>query len=251
MNARLALPCSMRMVQATHSQQRGRVKFPAEPSSPSRRAHLRLFAALALGAYGLKAFAAEQDSDAPDAPARRGGEAALPASYTEATRTWRSASEVNDWIGARFEYDRERAMKLSENQRGAGPRVHIHEPAEFYMRPVGVCVDLARFAVETLRITAPAARAAYLMIEFDPTVIAGNTLRRHWVVQYEADGKLYYFADSKRPGHVAGPYSMVQEYIDQYAQYRQRRIVAYRSMESYERRLRQQAPRAVREARSG
>jgi hypothetical protein len=88
------------------------------------------------------------------------------------------------------------------------------------------------------------------MIEFDPTVIAGNTLRRHWVVQYEVDGKLYYFADSRRPGHVAGPYGTVQEYIEQYSQYRQRRIVSYRTMDSYERKLKKQAPKTSREERA-
>ena len=110
--------------------------------------------------------------------------------------------------------------------------------------------DLSRFAVETLRAVAPSAKAAYLMIEFDPAVISGNTLRRHWVVKFERDGKLYFFADSKRPGHIAGPYSTVQEFIDQYSQYRQRRIVSYRALESHERQLKKHAPKASREERA-
>ena len=88
------------------------------------------------------------------------------------------------------------------------------------------------------------------MIEFDPAVISGNTLRRHWVVKFERDGKLYFFADSKRPGHIAGPYSTVQEFIDQYSQYRQRRIVSYRALESHERQLKKHAPKASREERA-
>lgn len=237
---------------AAHPQQRGVAETSlVEPGNLSRRRHLRLLAALPLGATGLEAFAAEPNSDAPDSPVRRGGHAAAPVSYDEATRSWRSVADVNDWIGARFEYDVERAMKLSENQRAAGLRVRVYEPAEFYERPVGVCVDLARFAVEALRLAVPAAKPAYLMIEFDPAVMAGNTLRRHWVVQVEVDGKLYYFADSKRPGHVAGPYGTVQEYIDQYAHYRRRRIVAYRLTDSFERRLRQRAPKAIGEDRAG
>jgi hypothetical protein len=44
------------------------------------------------------------------------------------------------------------------------------------------------------------------MIEFDPVSLAGNTLRRHWIASYERNGMRYFFADSKRPGHIAGPY---------------------------------------------
>lgn len=210
---------------------------------PDRPAALRILllvvAATVLVACAAAPEAVDPRSDAPEARPRQRPAADLPLTYAQAVGRWRSPGEVNDWIGARFEYDLDRAMQLSESQRAQGPRVQIHEPGAFFARPAGVCVDLARFAVETLRATAPSARPAYLMIEFDPQVIAGNTLRRHWVVQYEADGKLYYFADSKRPGHVAGPYRTVQEYIEQYAQYRQRRIVSSRALESYERRLRQ------------
>jgi hypothetical protein len=173
----------------------------------------------------------------------------LPASYAEALGTWRSPIEVNAWIGARFEYDQERAVKLSESQRALGPGVKIHQPGAFFDRPAGVCVDLARFAVETLRAVAPAANATYLMIEFDPVMISGNTLRRHWLVMFERGGQLYFFADSKRPGHIAGPYGTIAEFIDHYSQYRQRRIVSYRALQSYERRLKQPAPKAARDER--
>lgn len=192
---------------------------------------------------------ADPASDAPDgADAALFGPvmATLPASYAEAMSVWRTPSEVNAWIGARFEYDHQRALQLSESQRASGPRIRIHEPELFFERPAGVCVDLARFAVETLRTVAPAANPAYLVIEFDPVIVSGHTLRRHWIVQFEVDGKLYFFADSKRPGYLAGPYQSTQQFIDQYAQYRQRRIVSFRVLPSYERRLRQKAPRADR-----
>ena len=201
------------------------------------RVLLPLVVAFALSACASDPRSVDPAADAPEARSRPALMAGLPASYSEALGKWRSPSEVNAWIGSRFEYDLNRAMRLSENQREMGPRILIHEPKDFFDRPTGVCVDLARFAVETLRAAVPLSKATYLMIEFDPAVIAGNTLRRHWVVQYEADGKLYYFADSKRPGHVDGPYATVQEYIDRYAQYRQRKIVSYRTMESYERKL--------------
>jgi hypothetical protein len=113
-----------------------------------------------------------------------------------------------------------------------------------------VCVDLARFAVETLHVIEPAAKPKYIMIEFEPVTVHGNTLRRHWLVFFERNEKRYFFADSKRPGHVAGPYSSTEEFIAEYARYRGRYIVSHRELESYQRRMRtfataQPAGRAV------
>ena len=170
--------------------------------------------------------------------------------YADALRSWHSAEEVNAWIGARFEYDADRAAKLSESQRALVARVEIHEPDAFFAEPSGVCVDMARFAVETLRVVAPMSKPTYLMIEFDPQIISGNTLRRHWLVMFEREGKFYFFADSKRPGYIAGPYTTVQQFIDQYAQYRGRRIVSHRILDTYERKVKRQAPRASREERA-
>ncbi len=81
------------------------------------------------------------------------------------------------------------------------------------------------------------------MIEFDPTQIAGNTLRLHWLVNFKRDGKSYFFADSKRPGLIAGPYNDAREFIGEYEQYRGRRIVTFRELESYQKQPRIQAPK--------
>ena len=101
-----------------------------------------------------------------------------------------------------------------------------------------MCVDLSRFGVETLRRIDPQSDPKYLMIEFDPIQIAGNTLRFHWLVSFKRDGKTYFFADSKRPGHIAGPYNDAREFINEYAQYRGRKIVAFRELESYQKQRR-------------
>ena len=203
-------------------------------------------AALLFAACANAQPAADPASDAPEARPALAAGVKLPASYAEALGTWRSVEEVNAWIGARFEYDFNRAARLSETQRAMTGRVAIHSPEAFFGKPEGICVDLARFGVETLRAIAPAAKPRYLMIEFDPVVIKGNTLRRHWVVQVERDGGLYFFADSKRPGHVAGPYTSVEAYIAEYSRYRGRPIVAHRSLDSYERRLKARAEKTVR-----
>ncbi len=181
------------------------------------------------------------DSDAPDASVTRSQSYRQAASYAQSLQLWRDADDINDWIGARFEYDRARAIRLSETQRETQGRMPIHTPQAFFEDPSGVCVDLARFAVETLRQVDPNSRPRYLMIEFDPVSIAGNTLRRHWVAAFERDGQLYFFADSKRPGHVAGPYPDTRTFLSDYARYRGRSVVSFREVESYERRRRAMA----------
>ena len=129
-------------------------------------------------------------------------------------------------------------MLLSETQRANGLRLPIHEPAAFFAAPSGVCVDLARFAVETLRHVNADLEPRYLMIEFAPVAVVGNTLRLHWVASFRREGGYYFFADSKRPGHIAGPYASAQEFVDQYAAYRGRQVVAFRELASYQRRQR-------------
>lgn len=209
--------------------------------------------AILAAALGLAGCAtAPPDADpASDAPERRvaAGPVVEASSYAEALVRWHDAAEVNAWIGARFEYDPARAQRLSETQRQKDGRLPIHEPEAFFAAPRGVCVDLARFAVETLRTIRPESRPGYLMIEFDPLSIGGNVLRRHWVATYERDGALYVFADSKRPGHVAGPYRRLDDYVAEYARYRGRAIVSFRALPSFERQARTIATRRAREDR--
>ena len=196
---------------------------------------------------GAPATRARSMGDAPDSRVldlTRGGDVA---SYEEARRRWGSAEDVNAWIGARFEYDPGRSRLLSETQRAAAGRSAIHAPETFFASPRGICVDLSRFAVETMPAIDPGAKAAYLMIEFVPITIDGNVLRRHWLVSFERDGQRYFFADSKRPGVLAGPYASTRQFIDEYARYRGREIVGFRELDSYERTKRTQATRQLRQ----
>jgi hypothetical protein len=188
--------------------------------------------------------AADPLSDAPEGPAPVAS-VAVPdaATYEDALKRWRSAQELNAWIGARFSYDPARALQLSETQRQLNGRMPIIAPSDFFTKPSGVCVDLSRFAVETLRRVAPAAKPVYVMIEFDPVTLSGQTLRRHWLTGIELDGQRYFFADSKRPGVMAGPYASTRDFIDEYEQYRGRRIVSFQERASYERQMRAAASR--------
>lgn len=166
-------------------------------------------------------------------------------SYEEALHLWRSPEDVHGWIAASFQYDHPRAIRLSETQRIQKKRFSIYRPSELFDRKAGICVDLARFAVETLRRIDPASDPKYLRIEFEPMQIGGNTYRFHWLVRFKREGEIYFFADSNRPAYLAGPYHDLQAFIDEYERYRGRRIVAFRELDSYEKqrrtRVKQQA----------
>jgi hypothetical protein len=204
---------------------------------------------LACGIAVAFAQPADPASDAPESRSLSTRPLVSPGTYDEALAHWRNAEDINAWIGARFQYDMRRALQLSETQRERGGRLPIHAPDAFFAQPHGVCVDLSRFAVETLRRIEPASKPVYLMIEFDPVAIEGQMLRRHWVARFERDGQLYFFADSKRPGHVAGPYADTASYIRDYAAYRGRRIVAFREMESTDKQRRTLALKQQRDSR--
>jgi hypothetical protein len=202
-----------------------------------------------VAACGTVAWAADLASDAPQLQRLQIESFKDAASYQEALQVWRTPEDVNAWIGAKFIYDMSRALALSETQRSKSGQLSIHQAHEFFASPSGVCVDLSRFAVETLRYIDPEVKPNFLMIEFAPVEIAGSTLRLHWLVSFKREGKYYVFADSKRPGHIAGPYTSTTEFIDEYAKYRRRQIIAFQELESYHRKQRTLATKQSREER--
>ena len=202
-----------------------------------------------VAACGTVPWAADLASDAPQLQRLQIESFKDAASYQEALQVWRTPEDVNAWIGAKFIYDMSRALALSETQRSKSGQLSIHQPHAFFASPSGVCVDLSRFAVETLRYIAPEVKPNYLMIEFAPVDIAGSTLRLHWLVSFKREGKYYVFADSKRPGHIAGPYTSTAEFIDEYAKYRRGQIIAFQELESYHRKQRTLATKQSREER--
>ena len=190
---------------------------------------------------------ADTASDAPDIRWRAATSFKNATSYADAIQVWKTPQDINAWIGARFEYNTSRAMSLSETQRNQSVPLSISRPEDFFATPSGICVDLSRFAVETLRAIDPGTKPAYLMIEFAPVTIAGNTLRLHWIASFQRDGKHYFFADSKRPGHIAGPYQSARAFVDEYAKYRGREVIAFRELDSYQRKQRTLAAKELRE----
>lgn len=205
--------------------------------------------AVLLAACATLAETADPASDAPEGQRIQVGAVKDAASYSQALQVWRTAEDVNAWIGARFHYDESRAMLLSENQRGRSGPLPIYPANDFFAAPSGICVDLSRFAVETLRRIDPDAKANHLMIEFSPVTVDGNTLRLHWLASFTRDDKYYFFADSKRPGHIAGPYANTAQFIAEYSIYRNRMIVAFRALDSYQRKQRTVVPKQSHEER--
>ena len=200
-----------------------------------------LFVFLLLASTANVLLAAKSSPDAPEYEPDSTVLFKAADSYEDALGNWKTPEDISAWIAANFSYDMARAMRLSETQRAKGEQFSIYHPREFFVTKAGACVDLSRFGVETLRSIDPSSDPKYLMIEFDPVQITGNTLRFHWLASFKREGKSYFFADSKRPGHIAGPYSGPREFVEEYAQYRERRIVAFRELESYQKQRRAQA----------
>lgn len=155
-----------------------------------------------------------------------------PISYDKALKSWKSVEEINLWIKNSFTYDREKALKISEVDNEQKP--HILSPAEFYSNKSGICVDLARFAYEAMRVVAPQLNPKYLMIEFEPIQEGKSIIRLHWLVIYEKDDYFYSFADSKRPGYISPPYKSLEKLVENYQQYRERKIISYQALDTYQ-----------------
>ena len=154
-------------------------------------------------------------------------------SYGTALRQWKTVEDVANWMKHNFRYDMERAKLLSENSRAKG-KERIYAPSELYRMKSGVCVDLSRFAVETINHIDAAKHPQYLLIEFEPLVLEGNILRNHWTAIYQDATGYFIFADSKRPGAIEGPYTKVEEFISEYQEFRNRKVISWRILPSYQ-----------------
>ena len=196
-------------------------------------------------AFGTAGFAADAAffSDAPDETAREPKRFIDAPSYAAAMRLWKTPEDLAAWADGNFSYDMARAKCFAAPVDGTSLTRHIFTPEQFFTEPSGICVDLARFGVESLRELIPDAGVQYLRIEFEPVVINSVTLRVHWLALFQRDGKYYFFADSKRPGHLAGPYESIPAFIADYETYRQRAIVSFQNLDTFQRQQKKQMQR--------
>ncbi len=159
-------------------------------------------------------------------------------SYSIAIQKWQSVNDIAHWMRQNFSYDFSRALDLSETSRRATSKVAVYSPAELYLIKKGVCIDLSRFGAETLRKIFPESHPKYVMIEFTPIIISGKTIRKHWIASYQQEGKYYFFADSKRPGYISGPFNSTDKFINQYEKYRGRKIVSFKELDDFKKKNR-------------
>lgn len=152
--------------------------------------------------------------------------------YDKAIKDWKSVEDINKWIGQNFHYDMSRAVALG-SKRNDGPKISIFSPNEFFTVKSGICVDLSRFAFETLKKVNPDTEAFYLMIDFEPIEIQGSIIRKHWVLAYKHNDQFYVTADSKQPGVISGPFDSVQDFITGYEEFRERKIESFKLLSDY------------------
>jgi hypothetical protein len=150
----------------------------------------------------------------------------MPRAYSDAIASWKAPDDIARWVRDVFRYDLERALDLAEDS-PVRSDTRILTPEETFMAGVGTCVDLCRFAVETMRAIDPTTSTNFLMIEFEPVRIANRTLRRHWLAVYEDPRGLFVFADTKYPGEINGPYLSLTQFLDVYETRRKRSVVRH------------------------
>ena len=177
-------------------------------------------------------------SDAPENQlAKRNNSENSYDSYAQTIEKWKTVEEVNAWIGENFRYDMQRAMQLADSDRRQ--KTYIYEPAEVFRNKKGVCVDLARFAFESIKSIDPDLDPSYLMIEFEPLKIGDHTFKRHWLVVYREADQVFVLADTKRPGYLSGPHRHLVEFITEYQDFRNRKIITYKLRDTYKKKLKQ------------
>ncbi len=156
----------------------------------------------------------------------------FPTTYKKALQQWKTVGDINHWIQSNFKYSMERAKKLAENSLNRN-KTTIYAPEEFYQIKKGVCVDLSRFTVETINKIDSTKHAQYLMINFEPITIDGKIIRKHWIALYQDAHGYYLLGDSKRPGHIDGPYEKIDDFITIYEKYRKRKINSWKVLPNY------------------
>lgn len=174
-------------------------------------------------------------SDAPDESSRAAAPYAEAPSYGTALNLWKTPEDVSAWIGCLFDYDMDRAVHFGRAQTGESQAESVLSPEQLFEQPKGICVDLARFGVETLARIAPDLSPRYLRIEFEPATIGDATLRFHWLAVFVRGGAFHFFADSKRPGLISGPYASIADFIADYERYRQRKILSFQELDTFRR----------------
>lgn len=168
-------------------------------------------------------------------------------SYTRTVESWASVADVNKWIAENFRYDMQRARQLADSDRRQ--KIYIYEPAELFRKKKGVCVDLARFAYESLKAIDPDLEPSYLMIEFEPLKIEDHTFKRHWLVVYREADQVFVLADTKRPGYLSGPHRHLAEFITEYQVFRNRKIITYKLRDTYKKKLKQKRKMRLKKTR--
>ena len=184
-------------------------------------------------------------TDAPSAGAKQKPRPpAGPRTYDDALADWTTPEDIMRWVRDEFRYDLDRALDLAEDSPVRADTA-IYTPPETFDSRSGTCVDLCRFAVETLRDIDPETTVNYLMIEFEPVRIADRTLRRHWLAVYEHPLGLISFADTKYPGEFSDPHPSLAGLVANYEMRRGRRVLGFELRTTFLKQLKQQKRRAA------
>ena len=155
------------------------------------------------------------------------------------SRPARTGIVANNWFDLGVGRE-DKSIYCSEDERIEGSSSQSYTVSPWHLRVPALGDHMIRANPQSRSVAVAGKDRAAIMM-------GGHALRRHWVAFFVRDGGYYVFADSKRPGVLAGPYAGPAQFIAEYAAYRKRQIVAFRELASYERKL---AAKRSREARS-
>ena len=65
------------------------------------------------------------------------------------------------------------------------------------------------------------------------------------MIIYKENDQLYIMADTKRPGHISGPYNAMSEFITAYEDFRKRKIISYKITDTYKKRLKKRLRKSL------
>ena len=150
-----------------------------------------------------------------------------PSSYSDAIASWKAPEDIALWMRDVFRYDLERALDLAEDN-SVRSDTRIFTPEETFSAGAGTCVDLCRFAVDTMR--------AHRSDDADELphdrVRAGQNCKAHVAATLARQSTSIHLASScsqtrNTPGEINGPYRSLTQFLDVYEARRKRRVVKH------------------------
>ena len=127
---------------------------------------------------------------------------------------------------------------IAANLRTALTQEGCQAEAAAIMRTLIDRIELTPVRYKSLRAIELESAPKYGKITFAPTYVHSCLFQKHWLATFIRGGLHYFFADTKRPGLIAGPFKLPEHFVVEYEQFHQRQVLSFRLLSSHRRTLR-------------